>query len=239
MASGSFSSRLRAGDGPRWAKAKKFVRAALRFNIPTIKAIHLPLFHLRSLVLWLLRHVVATLWTIPLFKARCESAGRQLSLPNGIPFISCNLRLRVGDNVTLYRSSLEAAAVVSAPQLSIGDSVIVGYGTTISVGERVTIGDNTIIASNCFIADNDGHSVSPVRRERHLPVRRADIRPVTIGSNVWIGHHCTILRGVTIGDNAVVAAHSLVVRSIPPNSLVGGTPAGILLRDIRRWPQDD
>lgn len=33
---------------------------------------------------------------------------------------------------------------------------------------------------------------------------------ITIGNDVWIGGHSTILPGVTIGDGAVIAAGSVV-----------------------------
>ena len=41
-----------------------------------------------------------------------------------------------------------------------------------------------------------------------MPERRASMIPakVTLGRNVWVGAHATILPGVTIGDNSVVAA---------------------------------
>ena len=47
---------------------------------------------------------------------------------------------------------------------------------------------------------------------------------VTIGNNVFIGSHSTILKGVIIGDNAVVGACSLVSKDIPANEIWGGNP---------------
>ena len=42
---------------------------------------------------------------------------------------------------------------------------------------------------------------------------------------VFIGGHCTILKGVTIGMNSVVGSNSLVTKSIPNNEVWGGNPA--------------
>ncbi len=53
-------------------------------------------------------------------------------------------------------------------------------------------------------------------------------RPVTIGKNVWIGDHATILPGVTIGDGAVVAAGAVVTKDVPPRTVVAGVPAKII-----------
>ena len=59
-----------------------------------------------------------------------------------------------------------------------------------------------------------GHTVEPDQ-----------IRPVSIGNNVWIGEGVTILKGVTIEDGAVVGAKSVVTRNIAKNGVVVGNPA--------------
>lgn len=51
---------------------------------------------------------------------------------------------------------------------------------------------------------------------------------ITIGKNVWIGAHVTVLAGVTIGDNAVVAAGAVVNKDVPADTVVAGVPAKII-----------
>lgn len=51
---------------------------------------------------------------------------------------------------------------------------------------------------------------------------------VKIGSNIYFGQYCTILKGVTVGDNCVVGFGSLVTKDIPPNSIVAGRPAKVI-----------
>ena len=53
---------------------------------------------------------------------------------------------------------------------------------------------------------------------------------VRIGRNVWIGANSTILDGSVIGDNTIIVANSLVNRRFPPNVIVQGNPAKIVLR---------
>lgn len=43
-----------------------------------------------------------------------------------------------------------------------------------------------------------------------------------IGSDVWIGHGCTILSGVKIGQGAVIGAKSIVCKNVPPYAIYGG-----------------
>jgi acetyltransferase-like isoleucine patch superfamily enzyme len=50
-------------------------------------------------------------------------------------------------------------------------------------------------------------------------------RPVTIGNNVFIGAHSTILKGVTIGDKAIIGAGSVVAKSVPAGEIWAGNPA--------------
>ena len=54
------------------------------------------------------------------------------------------------------------------------------------------------------------------------------MRPITIGNDVYIGHGAMIMRGVTINDGAVVAAMAVVTKDVPPYAIVGGNPARII-----------
>ncbi len=52
--------------------------------------------------------------------------------------------------------------------------------------------------------------------------------PVTLGDDVWIGAHCTILPGVTIGSDVVIAAGAVVTKDVPDHCVVGGVPATVI-----------
>lgn len=54
------------------------------------------------------------------------------------------------------------------------------------------------------------------------------VKPITVGSNVFIGFGTIILPGVTIGDNVVIGAGSIVSRDIPANSVAVGAPARVI-----------
>lgn len=121
----------------------------------------------------------------------------------------------------------ENAAVIG--EVAMGNDCSVWFGAAVRADfESITIGDRTNIQDNVTI-HNDFD------------------RPVTIGSDVSIGHnavvHSAILEdGVLIGmgavvlDNAVIGAGSIVGAGavvtkgtiIPPNSLVMGIPAKVV-----------
>jgi acetyltransferase-like isoleucine patch superfamily enzyme len=51
---------------------------------------------------------------------------------------------------------------------------------------------------------------------------------VTIGKNVLVGNHVTILKGVTIGENSVIGNGSVVTKDIPANVIAAGLPCRVI-----------
>lgn len=212
-------------------------KAVIRFNIPSLKPIHLPLYHLDYMIRLAVNWIIGVFWSVPLFKARSEEVGRNLHLPNGIPLIiGSHLKIFLGDNVTIGRSTIGASKVFDAPVLRIGNNSTLGYGTVISVSQEVSIGDNCLIAPHCTIMDSDDHPIDPERRRLRMPVEKDEVRPVRIGNNVWIGTACVILKGVTIGDNSIIAANSVITKDVMENSIYAGNPARPTRRDIDKDP---
>lgn len=213
----------------------KIGKGLINFNIPTIKIIHLPLYYLDYFFKVITARFIQILWSIPLFKARCNVVGKNIKLPNGIPLVNgSNLIINLGDNVTIGRSTIGANKVYDKPVLNIGNNSTIGYGALISIAKEVNIGNNCMIAANCIIMDSDDHPINPEKRQRGEGIGKEDIKPVNIGNNVWLGSYCAILKGVTIGDNSIIAAHSVVTRDVLPNCIYAGNPARPTLREINK-----
>lgn len=119
------------------------------------------------------------------------------------------------------------------------------YGYNIHIGNRfygnyhltlldtcpITIGDN------CYLGPDVGlytpvHPIDPKQREEDIELGK----PITIGNNVWMGGHITILPGVKIGDNDVIGAGTVVTKSFGPNVIIVGNP-GHVIRKIK--PDND
>ena len=58
---------------------------------------------------------------------------------------------------------------------------------------------------------------------------------IEIGSDVWLGAHCTVLAGVRIGCGAIVAANAVVTKDVEPYAIVAGNPA----RPVRKRCTDE
>ena len=107
-------------------------------------------------------------------------------------------------------------------KIDIGDYVLVSPGCRISACFDITIGDSVMMANGVYITDSDWHGAYD-RVERPK-----DPTPISIADNVWLGDHCTILKGVTIGENSIVGSKSVVTRDVPANVIVAGNPAKVV-----------
>ena len=113
------------------------------------------------------------------------------------------------------------------------------YGTNIILGRKVffnfncvvldcaqvTIGDNVLFAPAVQIYTAT-HPISASERRKWLE----SARPITIGSDVWVGGGAIICPGVTIGDRSVIGAGSVVNRDIPSDVVAAGNPARVIRR---------
>ena len=230
--------KIKRQDNALYAFIYRAGKAYYSFSIPSVKPIHLPLYHFHNFVCGAAKRLVQLFWAVPLFSARCNKVGKGLKLPNGIPLVIGNhLQINLGDNVMIGRSTIGSGKVFDTPVFYVGDNSSIGYGTSISVAQKVTIGHDTMISVNCLIMDNDDHPVSPKRRLLKESVNKEEMQPVTIGNNVWIGANTAILKGVTIGDNAIVGTHSVVTRDVPANTIFAGVPARLIQQDIDKLDQ--
>lgn len=119
--------------------------------------------------------------------------------------------------------------------ISVGDYFYGNHNLIITDGAPVTFGDHVFVAPNCCFTTAE-HAIDPEQRKAGIEVAK----PITVGSNVWIGAGCTILAGVTIGSNTVVGAGSVVTRSLPGGVVAAGVPCRVLRAvteaDKRRYP---
>ena len=93
---------------------------------------------------------------------------------------------------------------------------------------KVTFGDNVFIAPNCgFYTVN--HPLDVETRNKGLEYAL----PITVGNNVWIGAHTTILKGAEISAGSVVAIKSLVSKKFEEkNIILAGVPARVVKKNV-------
>jgi acetyltransferase-like isoleucine patch superfamily enzyme len=137
--------------------------------------------------------------------------------------LSSNLQLGERNTISSFTKVKTADGVVrTGSDCGFATGCFVAPGSAgIELGDHVVCGPNVaIVGCNYRYAaldvpfDQQGMSSLGVR----------------IGRNVWIGANSTILDGSVIGENTIVVANSLVNRRFPPNVILQGNPAKVVLR---------
>lgn len=104
-----------------------------------------------------------------------------------------------------------------------------------SGGVGVTLGDHVICGPNVVIL---GSNYRWDRLDVPLEDQGHTSKGVTIGNNVWLGAGVVVADGAEIGDNTIVVANSLVNRRYPPNVIIQGAPAKIVMRRGRAQAEE-
>ncbi len=108
----------------------------------------------------------------------------------------------------LYTMDIHPGAVIEK-------GIMIDHGFGVVIGSTAFVGSGTIIY----------HGVTLGARR----IKRGKRHP-TIGRNVFIGNHASILGNIKIGDFAKVGAHSVVLKNVPGRSTAVGNPARIIKR---------
>ena len=222
-----FKQTIRFSDHPAARAARNAYYFSSKFSLPApmvlVKPVRVIYENLRAAIYFIRRVFIAE----PLAKSYCQQYGKGLHTDIYVPWIQGKGRIIVGDNV-LFDGKMSftfAARYTRNPVLEIGSNTGLGHGCSLRIGKSITIGEYCRIASGVTMFDIPGHPMDAETRMAGASAPDEDVKPISIGRNVWIGANSIIFPGVTIGDNSVVAMGSSVMTSVPPDTVVGGNPA--------------
>ena len=103
--------------------------------------------------------------------------------------------------------------------ITVGDKVFFNFNCVVLDVMSVSIGSNVLFGPSVQIYT----AMHPMDwKERASGLEFA--KPVTIGSDVWIGGGAIICPGVTIGSRSVIGAGSVVTKDIPDDVFAAGNP---------------
>jgi maltose O-acetyltransferase len=105
-------------------------------------------------------------------------------------------------------------------RLVVGANCFINTPFHADLNGTITIGDNVSIGHHVVFITTD-HEIGPPERRCGAAVRKA----IVIENGCWIGAGTIILPGVTVGAGSVVSAGAVVTQDVPPNRVVGGSPA--------------
>ena len=138
-------------------------------------------------------------------------------------------RTALNELIKCFGSAPEDIVLTPPVYFDHGDRVFFGkhfYANTdltILDENEVRFGDNVFLAPHVSIY-TAGHPIDAEVRNTELEYAR----PVTIGSNVWIGGNVVINPGVTIGDDVVIGSGSVVTKDIPSHVIAAGVPCRVI-----------
>jgi len=109
--------------------------------------------------------------------------------------------------------------------LRLGPKVVMGSDNVVNAYLDVEIGRNALLGDWIYVCDFD-HAYDRV----DVPIKKQGLvkTPVRIGEDVWVGEKVSILRGADIGAGSVIGSQALVRGTIPPFSIVVGSPARVV-----------
>ena len=110
------------------------------------------------------------------------------------------------------------------------------YGSNILLGERVFFNFNCVVLDVCRVTIGDFTLFGPAvqvytaTHPMNAALRRKQefAKPITIGSDVWVGGGAIICPGVTVGSKSVIGAGSVVTRDIPDGVFAAGNPCRVI-----------
>jgi maltose O-acetyltransferase len=110
------------------------------------------------------------------------------------------------------------------------------YGSNILLGERVFFNFNCVVLDVCRVTVGDFTLFGPAVQvytathpmNAELRRRQEFGKPITIGSDAWVGGGAIICPGVTIGSRTVIGAGSVVTRDIPAGVFAAGNPCRVI-----------
>lgn len=107
--------------------------------------------------------------------------------------------------------------------IALGSKVFFNFNCVVLDVMRVEIGSNVLFGPAVQIY-TAMHPLSAAERRSW----REFAKPVSIGSDVWVGGGAIICPGTTIGDRSVIGAGSVVTRPIPADVFAAGNPCRII-----------
>ena len=212
---------------PAAAGVRAMRRGVRGFTLPAPRVLIRPYLWLyvglREVIFFLRRTLIAE----PLFKAYCTRFGKGVTTGIYVPWVQGRGDLIVGDHVRISGklNITFAARFVERPLLVIGDHSDIAHDSRFVVGKEIRIGSHVEVAGSVVFRDSGGHPADPALRAAGAPPDAADVKPIIVHDNVWIGSNVLVMPGTEIGEGSIVSAHSVVSGIVAPYTVVAGNPA--------------
>lgn len=138
-------------------------------------------------------------------------------------------RINVGDVTTVAENVVIdlSGGKTNFSKVDIGKQCLVGREAYLNASRSIEVGDRTALSPRAIVYTHsfwqsvfDGYQVN--------------FGDVIIGEDTWIGSAAQVLPKVTVGKGSIVISNSLVSTNVAPFTMVGGVPAVVVKKGIKK-----
>lgn len=138
----------------------------------------------------------------------------------------------IGKNVVFGKDVIVWNYVVVGDDTRIGDRTRIGsfcdIGKNVKIGNDCIVQAHVTISNECKLGDRVFIGPNSSLLNDRFP-HSTYLTPSIIKDDVIVGGCVTILPDVTVGKNSVAAAGSVVTKNVPPDTVVKGVPAEVMM----------
>ena len=128
-------------------------------------------------------------------------------------------KITISENVKIDRG-VRLLSTNSA-NMFIGSKSAVGLYSVFNGGDDITIGESCLISGFVYIQTSmHKHSKGQFIKEQGFIHS-----PITLGDDVWLGAHSTIMPGCNLEHGTIVGSNAVVTKSTNLNEIIAGVPA--------------
>lgn len=146
--------------------------------------------------------------------------------------IVINGRLNLGNNT--------AISVGQFGKLTLGNNVNAPASLKLACYHEVNIGDRTSFGWDCIVMDTDSHCLTYIEPAGGTH-KGHGFGSITIGTDVWFGNGCLVMKGTKTPNKVVFGARSVINKNLSCEecTLLGGNPLRELRKNVFRNMLDD
>tara|TARA_Y100001980_G_C14541560_1_gene319607 strand:- start:55 stop:669 length:615 start_codon:yes stop_codon:yes gene_type:complete len=164
---------------------------------------------------------------------KCDSIPSIYIVENSKLIISDNVYFRRNVEIRVHKNSI--IQINRNIRIDRGTRLLSTNNSKLHIGNNSKIGpycifnggDNIFIGKDCLVSGFVYLQTSSKIYKKGTPISHQGYRHgcITIGNDVWLGAHATILPDCKIGDGVIIGSNTVVKKSINPNEIHFGVPA--------------
>jgi acetyltransferase-like isoleucine patch superfamily enzyme len=135
-----------------------------------------------------------------------------------------NQGIRIGKQVYIGRNTI---VYCKNGDIELGDQVNLSSNCQVFSSNSLTFGPGVVVGAFSYFLSGGEYDLkdeTPFAQQSGMCTKG----PLTIGRNVWVAAHVSVLDGASIGADCVIGAGAVVNKPIPCNSVAVGVPARVV-----------